>query len=118
MPVYQGDFNGDGRIDIITWIDDQTFQTCLTDDRRCSCSIQNLQIPPSTCNNSPADCEDFKSSLAKFEILVADIDGDGRADLVRRRDKFEDQSGQGALSRRMESLLCALQRHGRRLAVP
>ncbi|MCC6194106.1 MAG: VCBS repeat-containing protein, partial [Burkholderiales bacterium] len=95
VPLYQGDFNGDGRIDIITWKDDQRFETCLTDNDTLRCSEQDLQIPSATCKNNPADCEDFKSSLAKFEILVADVDGDGRADLVRRRDKYQDASGFG-----------------------
>ena len=45
VPVYQGDFNGDGRIDIITWVDDQKFQTCLTDDS----TLQLLGTGPADC---------------------------------------------------------------------
>ncbi|MCC7243499.1 MAG: VCBS repeat-containing protein, partial [Acidobacteria bacterium] len=88
QPNYRGDFDGDGRIDFITWFDDQQFQTCLTRDTGFTCSTQDLQVYDPAPPTIPGT-EAFENQNAKFQILVADVDGDGKADLVRRRSDNE-----------------------------
>ncbi|MFO1307539.1 MAG: Ig-like domain-containing protein [Burkholderiales bacterium] len=89
-PNYRGDFNGDGRIDFITWYDGQQFQTCLmgptgfiqAPGASQPCTTQDLQIYDLGYPNASVD-EQFEQN-SEQSILIADVDGDGRADLVRR----------------------------------
>jgi hypothetical protein len=76
VPVYQGDFNGDGRIDILTWKDDHNFQICFTVDAGLHCMDRIATSQGVACPGTEPNCDAFASSLAKFEILVADVDPD------------------------------------------
>jgi RHS repeat-associated protein len=101
-PTFRGDLDGDGRIDVLTYLGNTVFETCLTRDNGFLCFQQNLGVNPtsvggvnygaypySTCGTYPSDpasgCEDLSGPNVQYQVLVADANGDGNADIIRRR---------------------------------
>ena len=93
-PLLQGDFDGDGRLDVITYLGNNQFQTCFARDSGFKCTTQDLTIPDSTCPVGTPNCEDFSGTAVQYDVLIADVDGDGRADLIRRRNGDDDTNNQ------------------------
>ena len=97
-PTFRGDIDGDGRIDIVTndtssGIGNLVYQTCLAGDTGFTCYTQDLaQSGFTACPVSDPGCETFNSNHGP-EVLLADVNGDGKADLLLRRsaDSTEDK---------------------------
>ena len=91
-PVLQGDVDGDGRLDIITYLGGSQFETCFARDVGFKCVTQTLSFDDSACPPSTPTCEDFTGDSVQYDILLADVNGDGRADLIRRQSGDDDNN--------------------------
>ncbi|MEO8132825.1 MAG: FG-GAP-like repeat-containing protein [Betaproteobacteria bacterium] len=85
-PVYRGDFNGDGKIDVVIYTGQESYVTCLATGTGFNCLPEkSFTLGVSPCVTPATECEKFSDELVQTEVLVADLNGDGKADLIRYR---------------------------------
>ncbi|MDR0248033.1 MAG: hypothetical protein LBI16_06560, partial [Burkholderiales bacterium] len=87
-PVFYGDVDGDGRVDMVTDIlgGRKLRIYFMRENGYVESGTESIEIPNTNCPATEPKCEDFWGQETHYFSLMADVDGDGRADFISRRD--------------------------------